>query len=271
MRKNIDHSTLLEERARKRESIGLTPHRPTAKMVVHSPPEAKRAIPKWLPVLLAAATVATAWMTWRASPFAAQPSAERTFIPYPDERLVVRDEFTEPFFPLPIRSNAESELGYVGDLYQIRIERPGGLAWATLGQPDLGAYRLEADLRLAAQEEYAWGYGGLVARFQNDENFYLFTIDNSGKYQIQLKERGAWRTVQPWRPTPSLSESRQNLLSVLDDGGALYFVINAILVDTVHDLQLPAGDVGLVVGARSQGKAKGLFDWVALYEIPLSE
>ena len=271
MRKADDHSTLLQERARKRESIGLAPHRPTARMVVHSPPEAKRTVPLWPLLLLAAAVIATAWITWRALPFPAKPSAGRAFLPIPDERLIARDDFTQPYFPLPIRSDVASNLAYVGDLYEIRIERPGGLAWATLSQPHLGAYRLEADLRLAAQQEYAWGYAGLVARFQNDENFYLFAVDNSGQYRIQLIEGGAWRTVQTWTPAPALSAGRRKLLSVIDDGAELHFLINAAWVDTVHDPQLPAGDVGLVVGARSHGKAKGLFDWVALYEVPLAK
>jgi hypothetical protein len=271
MRKADDHSTLLEEQARKRESIGLTPHRPTAKRVVYSPPEAKRTIPLLPLLLLAAVIIATALVVWRASPFGAGSFYPRVFTPPSNERLIARDDFAEPNFALPVRSNLESDLSYVGDLYQILIERPGGLAWAMLGQPNLGAYRLEADLRLAAQQDYAWGYGGLVVRFQNDDNFYLFAVDSGGNYQIQLRQGGAWRTVQPWTPTQALSESRQKLLSVMDDGAALQFVINSTLVDTVPDPQLPVGDVGLFVGARSQGRAKGLFDWLALYEIPLAK
>ena len=266
-----NHSALLEERARKRESIGLNPHRPTAKTVVHSPPDAKRT-PPLLPMLfLAVVILAATWAVWRALPFRADAFEGRTFRPHFDERLIARDDFSEPHFQLPVRSKADSDLSYVGDLYQIRIERPGGMAWATLGQPDLGAYRVEADLRLAAQLDDAWGYGGLVARFQSDESFYLFAVDNDGKYQIQLIKDGAWRTVQPWTHTPALSESRQMVLSVMDDGAELHFIVNATLVDKVPDLQLPAGDVGLFVGARSQGMAKGLFDWVALYEIPMAK
>jgi hypothetical protein len=266
-----DQSTLAEERARRREAIGLSSQRPMAKTVVHAPPEAKRGVPLWPLTLLVLAILVAGWIFWQDSNAAQRRTAGGAFLAAPEERLIVRDDFIERHFALPVRSHDEYDLGYLGDLYQIRIERPGAMAWATLSQSNLGAYRLEADLRLAPQQEFASGYGGLIARYQNDDNLYLFVVDNQGNYQIQLVQEGAWRTVQPWTPTSALSDRPQNLLSVVDDGATLHFLINASPVDSVAAPQLPVGDVGLVVGARSQGKAKGLFDWVAIYETRLAE
>lgn len=266
-----NHSTVLEKRARKRESIGLSPHRPTAKTVVHSPPEAKPAVPFWLIALLIAATAIGAWRVWNASPLGTSSAGGEQYAPVAEERLIARDDFSDPFFPLPIRADSEAELSYVGDLYQVRIKRAGALAWATLGQPDLGGYRFEADLRLAAQPEYAWGYGGVIARYQNDDSFYLLVVDSEGKYQIQLKQDGAWRTIRAWSKSNALAEGGHRRISVVDDGAVLHFVLDGTVVDRVREPQLPSGDVGLAVGARGQSEAKGLFDWVALYEIPLAE
>lgn len=266
-----DLSTLLEERARKRESIGLSPQRPTAKTVVQSPPDAKPAVPLWLIALLIAGLVVAAWRVWDASPLGPGRAEGGKFTPHAEERLIARDDFSDPFFPLPVRADSESELSYMGDLYQVRIKRAGAMAWATLSQPDLGAYRIEADLRLAAQPEYAWGYGGLIARYQNDDNFYLFVVDSEGNYQIQLKQEGAWRTVRAWSQSVTLTEGSHRRISVVDDGAVLHLVLDGIVVDEVREPRLPGGDVGLAVGARSQSKAKGLFDWVALYDVPLAE
>ena len=77
--------------------------------------------------------------------------------------------------------------------------------------------------------------------------------------------------MRPWDETAALSDGSKNVLSIADDGTELRFYINHVLVDTVTDLRLPAGDVGLVVGARSQGQGQGLFDRVALYEIAVAE
>ena len=215
--------------------------------------------------------MAVALVFWGTSTFRRGIDAERALVPMEVGRLIVKDDFAEPHFDLPIRKDEESEQSFVGDLYRIQVDRPGTRVWTTLRQSSLGAYRLEADLRLASQEQFAWGYGGLIVRYQNDENFYLFVVDSGGQYQIELVEKGAWRTVRPWTETAAQSHGRQNILSVADDGAALRMYIDAALVDVVTDPRLPTGDVGLVVGARSQSQARGLFDWVALYEISLAE
>ena len=263
-------SNELEERARKREAIGLSPHRPTAKDVVHSPPEATRRFPFPLLVVAGLVVAAATVVLWRTSFFPLTlPGREPATIE--EGRLIEKDDFSEPGFALPEEKNEESDLGFVGDLYRIWITRPGSRAWAALGRQELGAFRVDADLRLASQEAFAGGYGGLVVRYQNDESFYLFVIDNRRQYQIELVDQGAWRTLRPWDETAALSDGRQNVLSVADDGTELRFYINYVLVDTVTDPRLPAGDAGLVVGARSRGQGQGLFDWVALYEIGVAE
>lgn len=261
----------LADRARRREAIGLSPQRPTAKTVVHSPPEARRSVPLVLVILVVFAAIAAATVLLRPSLLGLGLPGERAGSDMEVGRLIERDDFAEPQFALQVGGSDSWDKGYVGDLYRIRITRPGGRVWSTLGQPDLGAYRVETDLRLASQEAFSWGYGGLIVRYQNDENFYLFAIDNRGQYQIELAEVGAWRTVRPWTESDALSNGRRNLLSVADDGSELRFYINGVQVDAVPDPRLPAGDIGLVVGARSRGQAQGLFDWVALYEIEVAE
>lgn len=198
----------LEERARKRESIGLSPHRPTAKEVIQSPPDAKRGVSSVLLLLVALAAIAAVAILWRPSVFSTGPFGGGAPATIEEGRLIARDDFAEPLFSLPVGSDEDSDRRYVGDLYRIRVGRLGGRAWATLSQPNLGAYRLEADLRLASQDVYTWGYGGLIARYQNDESFYHFVVDSQGQYQIELAEKGAWRTVRPWTKTTALANGR---------------------------------------------------------------
>ncbi len=271
MGRSDSSSSAIEERARQREAIGLARQRPTAKAVVNSPPEPKSTIPLIVPMIVVLAVVAAGLIFWRASGIRQLSMGERTLPAPAEERLIARDNFTEPHFSLPVQENEAFDQRYVGDLYQISVLRPGERAWATLGQMRLGAYRFEADLRLALQDELAWGYGGLIVRFQNEGNFYLFAVDGQGEYQVQLVENGAWRTIEAWTPAPALSAGSQNVLTVVDDGVQLIFFINSTHVSSVPEPRLPVGDVGLLVGARSQGQAQGLFDWVALYENPIAK
>ncbi len=261
----------LEERAQKREAIGLSPHRPTAKKVVHSPPEPRYGLPFARLALVLLAAIAVALVFLNRSIFTQGSVGWRAPASAEAGRLIVRDDFAEPHFDLPVRSDQDFEQRFVGDLYLIQVKKPGARVWTTLGQQLPGAYKLEADLRLDPQEQYARGYGGLLVRYQNDENFYLFMVDREGRYRIELVEEGAWRTLRPWTPSSSQSSGRRTILAVVDDGAELHLLVNAVHEDTVSDPRLPAGDAGLAVGAVSPGRARGLFDWIALYEIPLAD
>lgn len=264
--------TALDERARKRQAIGLSAVRPTAKAVVYQPP-VDRGISgfSWLAILLLIALLAvTVWLLVRS----VQPGVTLTSAGVGESATLLRDDFVQPVLGLaPAVITGDWSMGYVGDLYQIRIDKPGVLAWTTLGQIDLGAYRYDSSLMLTGSsgDSSAWGYAGLIVRYQNDQNFYLFVVDGRGKYQVQAQEQGNWRTLQPWTDSPLLATvGGENLLAVEDDGQALRFYIGPELLFSAEDLRLPVGDVGLLAGSRSQGTARALYDWVRIEAIPLA-
>ena len=262
----------LDERARKRQAIGLSAVRPTAKFEVYHPP-VQRGVNglSWLAVLLLVALLAvTLWLLLRTI----LPSPAMTATGGSGSSILLQDDFAQPVLGLaPEVVNSDWSMGYVGDLYQIRIEKPGVLAWTTLGQIDLGAYRYDSSLMLTGSsgDNSAWGYAGLIVRYQNDQNFYLFVVDGRGKYQVQAQEQGKWRTLQPWSDSPRLaSVGGENLLGVEDDGQTLGFFVESELLYSTDDLRLPVGDVGLLAGSRSQGTARVFYDWVRIEAIPLA-
>ncbi|RLT37886.1 MAG: hypothetical protein DWI57_13015 [Chloroflexi bacterium] len=261
-----------DERARKRQAIGLSAARPTAKTVISQPPvDRERGALVWLSFLLLAGMLAvTAWLLLRNL----QPGVAMTSAGVGQPSVLLRDDFVQPVLGLaPEVVTKEWAMGFVGDLYQIRIEQPGVLAWTTLGQIDLGAYRYDSSLMLtgSSADNSAWGYAGLLVRYQNDQNFYLFVVDGRGKFQVQAQENGNWRTLQPWSDSPLLATvGGENLLAVEDDGQQLRFYVGPELLFATNDLRLPVGDVGLLAGSRSQGTSRALFDWVQMTEIPLA-
>ncbi len=262
----------LNERARKRQAIGLSAGRPTAKAEAYHPPvQAGVSGLSWLAVLLLVALLAvTLWLLLRAT----SPGVALTAADGGASSTLLRDDFVQPVLGLaPEVVTADWSMGYVGDLYQIRIAQPGVLAWTTLGQIDLGAYRYDSSLMLTGSsgDNSAWGYAGLLVRYQNDQNFYLFVVDGRGKYQVQAQEQGNWRTLQPWSDSPLLATvGGENLLGVEDDGQSLGFFVGPELLYSTDDLRLPVGDVGLLAGSRSQGTARALYDWVRIQAIPLA-
>ena len=269
---NPDDGASVNERARKRQAIGLSAARPTAKAVVAQPPVERDIAPfVWFAVLLLVVMLAiTAWLLLRNL----QPGVAGTSVGNGPATLLLQDDFVKPVLGLaPEVVTQDWSMGYVGDLYQIRIDQPGVLAWTTLGQIDLGGYRFESAQMLtgSGDENAAWGYAGLLVRYQNDQNFYLFVVDGRGKYQVQMQEQGHWRTLQPWTDSAALAPvGGENLLGIEDDGSTLRFYVGTELLFTLDDLRLPVGDVGLLAGSRSQGTAQVLYDWVRVEEIPVA-
>ncbi len=261
------------ERARKRQAIGLAPERPTAKERVYRPPDATSSnggLP-WIGLLLLlVAILVLAWGAFRGRPLDSLLRSSASTSPA-QETLLLADDFQEPTLALAQGTEpGKWTLGFVDGRYRIQIQRPGTLTWSTLGMVGLGPNRLEAAVRV--DPATPWGYGGLLVRYQNPENFYLFVADGLGAYQVQLLQDGAWQTLAPWTTSPLLErEGAFNQLAVEDDGRQLRFLVDGEELFSVAEVRLPPGDVGLAGGARSQGAAVIEFDWVRLAQIPLAQ
>lgn len=281
MQVSVDEGTVSplsseEERARKRRSIGLSARRPTARETVQRPPDQSAGDGRmWLAVLLLCAMIlATGWMVYDS--VRAVPEAVAVHEQAPDPLL--QDDFNAPQLALAsTRLDGVWETGFVDGGYQIRIEQPGQLTWSTLGLLDLNTYRVETELILGSSEAEggaqtaSWGYGGLLARYGNKDNFYLFVVDGRGAYQVQLQKEEVWRVLQPWIPSAVLNPiGETNRLAIEDDGSQLRFFANGALLFTVDAPKLPSGDAGLVGGTRSQGTLSARFDWTKVYAVPLA-
>jgi hypothetical protein len=259
-----------DERARKRQAIGLSARRPTAREAVNLPPEEGEADPSmWTAVLLLVIMcLTTGWMVYDAV----------TNVPYAGaveqhaSHLIINDDFTAP--QLALADSQTDGIGWIGfrdDSYQILVEKPGHLSWSTLGLLDLSIYRLETALTVGSVTAEApfGGYGGLVVRYANPSNFYLFTTNGRGAYQVQLQKDEQWRILQPWTSTAALKSGEEaNVLAVEDDGAEIRFYTNDELLFNITDPRLPGGDVGFAGGTQSQGTVLATFEWVKLYAVP---
>lgn len=291
---NAPNSDLVdEERARKRAEIGLSPNRPTARDDLHRPPV--EAPPpdgsmRWLAWLLGGIVLATLLLVLAKTSGAptywpsvrAQSSAwlrgegsgvfttHDTSLTAPYRRLTALD------FSAGAAGLAEEELPNqhqiyadpTQDAYHMRVW-PGSLAWSVLGDVCPGPSRVETSAQVLATSPD--GYAGLLGRFQNARNFYLFAVNGEGEYRVTLLVDGQWRTLQPWAASPVLSRAGvENVLVLTDDGQTLSFYSNESLLHTLDTLDLPAGDTGLAGGAVSE-IADITFDWLRLYDLSCQE
>jgi hypothetical protein len=110
------------------------------------------------------------------------------------------------------------------------------------------------------------GYAGLVVRFVDERDFYLFAVDGQGRYMVQQQVGDEAAMLQPWSAAPFLNTAgSSNVLTVEDTGEVLRFFGNGMLL---HELSYPAqgpGFVGLVGGSLGPDVADLRFDWLQLY------
>jgi len=280
-----------DDGARKRVELGLSPRRPTAKALPQRPPRQNDfpAPPAALPALLSMIVLATVFLVlanmwdlfpswWHAPRIVADSvrsvtSSVTTPIADPVQiagyRLLLADDF----------SKAETSFSVGDQPGQWRIEHqptnstyrmeiwPNRIVWSLLGVEDPSAHRVQASAIVATHTP--WGYAGVVDRYVDAGNFYLFLVDGEGRFAVQMQKDGELATLQPWTKANFLNlAGSTNTLTVDDDGRTLRFYGNGMLLFE-GPAGIDVGGVGLVGGAQDAGAAEIRFDWLQLYDLAL--
>lgn len=271
----------LDERARKRMEVGLSPRRPTAKGAVQRPPDVSTLpIPPWvLSLLLVAILLVTSLLVisnltgwrpaWWSSRLAGEPAGTSALAPLGDGSFQLRltEDFSSASSTLlqgEQRQEWRTELLPAESVYRIQVW-PGHLAWSLLGLDAVADYRLQTSAVVGAGSP--GGYAGLVARYQDDRHFYLLAVDGEGRYLVQMQNGDEVVTLQPWTPAAFLNQAgSSNILTLEDRATALRFYGNGMLLVEINDPQYSPGHVGLAGGAQAGDVANVRFDWLQLYD-----
>lgn len=257
--------------ARKRQEIGLSPRRATAQDEILRPP-----VPTTWPIsrrwlMIGGVAVALLLIVLfaagrgRAVTRAQSPVGAMTSLVRGASFLTMYDDFSAAGGPL-VRDFQPRRWSMgavpVEGVYRIRMW-PGVIAWSTLGAGDASNFRLSTDVTILP--ETPWGYGGLIARFSDEDNFYLVQVDGAGRYRIQARQAGVWQTLQSWTASGVLRQAgASNHLEVVDSDQGLAVSANGAVIFTAPASTLPAGDAGVMAGSLDAAVAEANFDAIAL-------
>jgi hypothetical protein len=216
--------------------------------------------------LLAIAKLAgapTDWLTVRAAVeefFAGNPTQANSAA-----AAVLQDEFESEPGPL-VRDFQPNRwmMGVVANegVYRIRMY-PNVAAWSVLGLEGLENYSFSTSMIVSA--ETPWGYGGVIGRYADHQNFYLALLDGQGRYRFQVQQDGRWATLVDWTADPSIAQAgAANTLAVEDAGDVVRMLVNGQIVFQTQAISLPPGDVGVMAGSLEQSIAQVDFDWIRL-------
>ena len=275
----------LDVSARKRKEVGLSERRPTAKAAPQRPPRtdsfgAPRAIMPGLLGLIVLATVilvaANMWdwfpSWWRAPAIVADPMRAVT-MPMADPvqvagyQLALSDDFShaQTVFAEGMESGKwRIEHQPTSSTYNMEVW-PNRVVWSLLDVPEPDPQRMQASVTVATHTP--WGYAGLVNRYADEDNFYMFLVDGEGRFMVQLQQDGVLTTLKPWTKADFLNPAGSTNAITVDDDGSMqrFYGNNMLLYET--PARIAAGDAGIAGGSHADGVAEISFDWIQLFDL----
>jgi hypothetical protein len=146
---------------------------------------------------------------------------------------------------------------------QVTVTQPGQLWWTNPG-------RSFDDVIVSAEARQVSGPNdnayGLICRYQNEENFYVFLVSGDGYYAIGKYQSGEENVVyltenQQFQPSDAINLGiASNELRASCIGSQLSLEVNGIPLLTVTDPTFVTGDIGVAAGILVAGTGVIEFD-----------
>lgn len=151
---------------------------------------------------------------------------------------------------------------------QISTSQPGQIWWTNAGQNfDNVIISVEAR-QLSGPDNNAYG---IICRYQNENNFYMFLISGDGYYAIAKYQSGIDQITYlsgdgQYQPSTAINQGiATNQIRASCVNNELSLAVNGIPLETVTDPTFVTGDIGLAVSTLEPGTAVVEFDNVRVF------
>ena len=180
--------------------------------------------------------------------------------------------FTEIFAPgdfwTQTGTNNDSTIEIAQDRLQISLTQAPAISWS------VNAFR-GANFYFQGTVEprncTTGDYYGLVFRYQDDANLYLFGVSCSGEYRVLRRSNGEYSVLADFTANAAvLTGNKQNLLGVHAQGADLKFYVNDIRVGSVNDGTVAAGFFGFFAKTDGNPGLQVYFDDAGAWELRAS-
>lgn len=148
-------------------------------------------------------------------------------------------------------------------VFKISTSSPGEIWWTNPGRSfDNVAIDVTAK-QVAGPDDNAFG---VICRYQDEENFYLFLISGDGYYAIGKYQSGEDRVTYLTEDGQFAKSDRinqgaaTNQMQVSCIDNELSLAVNGYPLLTVTDSEFASGDIGLAVSSLQQGTVEVDFD-----------
>jgi hypothetical protein len=178
------------------------------------------------------------------------------------------DDFSKSGRGWTVLQNDSGSISYADGHYRMFVEKPDTLLRANAGQAFQDDVRIEVDARKVGGSDD--NYFGVICRYQNPDNYYMFLITSDGYSGIVMRKNGNLQMISPGAKFLKMKGinlgSKTNHIRVDCAGESLTLYANGTQVSSSYDHSFVGGDAGLV--ARSNKIEGGMdiqFDNFAVY------
>ncbi|MBA4380560.1 MAG: hypothetical protein C0393_07805 [Anaerolinea sp.] len=179
-------------------------------------------------------------------------------------QLLYENDFSYPKGHWSPYSDNDVSFSYLDGRYHLEMKTERLTAWSNAGENFS-----DAVISVDAQVVSATGEGefGLICRYQNMDNYYVFDVSENGFFSIWKHENGEFVWIRKWEASSAIpTDNRSFKLTVACIGNKLSMAIDGQVLGEAVDASFSAGDIGLFVATQNTGGLRVAFDNLVVHE-----
>jgi len=160
-------------------------------------------------------------------------------------QIFYQDDFSDTATGWPEDNNRDEAYYYQDERYWIEVNDENYIRPITGGE---SLTNVVVEINAQVEQSSSDGEYGLICRYLDDDNMYMFEITQDGYYAIYKLYNGSW--------SPLIDYTYSSLVDTLDSadiqvsciGNTLRLAVNGKLLGEVQDSAISAGDYGFFAG-----------------------
>lgn len=166
---------------------------------------------------------------------------------------------------------------FVNGMYCMQVAIPNYVAWSSVQQSSyVTATHIAIQVETYTAASASNVASGMLFRYQNDANYYLFAVSHKGLYSLTLVQDGKWIALMDWTSSRAINTGNQaspqmvsNTLRVELAGEYITLFVNGVRLETMRDATFRNGEVALAVNTFTFEEEKEIvvfFDNLAIFQ-----
>jgi len=185
---------------------------------------------------------------------------------YTESELLYYEDFSSNSSSLKEWDQSDSAGYHENGTYVIEVLVPNMFYWSNLGD-SYSDFVVDVDtVKRGGSDD---NHFGLVLRYQDSDNFYMFNVSSDGMYSFGYYEDDEWTAIVKWTDSSVINQgdNSRNHLTVEAVGDTFTLMVNGQVLETVQDSTFSSGDIGMYAGSIDDPGTKIAFDNLAIYEV----